>query len=78
MLRSVCSSDRSDTLFVDLLEQFDERQSAGSGAEKLTFSKRGWRQVQQHCGPLTKHLDSYLNVYLVFAHGRIFTVGHRQ
>lgn len=65
-------------LFIDLLQQFGERQSAGGGAEKLAFTKRGWRRVQKHFGPLAKHLDSYRNVYLVSADGCVITVGHRH
>ncbi len=63
-------------LFIDLLEQFGNRQPAGGGAEKLAFTKRGWRRVQRHSGPLAKHFDRYRNVYLIFADGRLITIGY--
>lgn len=60
---------------IDLLNDFGDSMSAGSGYERCSFSKRAWRKVAVHLGPEAKHYERYRSAYIVIAGGSVITVG---
>ena len=58
---------------VDLLIDFGEASSAGSGASRHSFSKRSWRAAAAYLGPAAKHYERYRSAYVVMAGTSVIT-----
>ena len=65
-------------MMIDLLLQFGQSESAGSGATRFFFDKTARRRVAFYAGPLASLLTAHLDLYAVVGTDmQVITVGHR-
>lgn len=60
---------------IDLLIEFGDAAKAFGGAERYSFSKRGWRAAAAYLGPGARHYERYRSTYVVMAGRLIITAG---
>lgn len=65
-------------IMVDFLLAHGEVERAGGGAERWSFGRQGWRELERRLGPAAKGFSRYRKVYLIVHDATIVTVGYRH
>ena len=63
-------------IVIDYILAEGECAPAGTGAERFTFGKQGWRRFQRVLGPMARHFDHYRQVYVIVAGGMVVTAAY--